>query len=271
MDYIYSIILGIVQGLAEFWPISSSGHLVIAHELLHFDFVDNLSFDVALHLGTLVALFILFAKDIYKYIVAWLKSFANWDLRNNLDQRVAWFIVVSSMPAGVVGYFIEDLAETVFRDLWLVALLLIGVGVLFIVFEKISQKIKELDQMDWRTAIIIGLAQVLALVPGVSRSGITILAGLSQGLRRAVAARFSFLLAVPVVFGAGLKKLYDVSTAGLASNEWLIMVVGFLSAAIVGYLAIRFLLKYLENHSLNVFAYYRFLLGAVVIIYLLAR
>jgi len=271
MDNLYSIILGIIQGLTEFWPISSSGHLVIAHDVLQFDFVDNLSFDAALHLGTLLALVVFFWRDIIRYIVAWVKSFANWNLQNDLSQRMAWFIFVGSIPAGVVGYFIDQWAETVFRNLWLVALLLIGVGLLFIVFERIFQKTKELAQMGWLTAIIIGLAQVLALVPGVSRSGITILAGLSQGLKRSVAARFSFLLSLPVVFGAGLKKMFELGSTGLEGSEWFVIIIGLLTAAVVGYMAIRFLLRYLENHSLNIFAYYRFLLGVVVIIYLLVN
>lgn len=269
MEYLYSILLGIVQGLTEFLPISSSGHLVIAHDLLGFDFIDNVSFDVALHLGTLVALFTFFWRDIVAYIVAFCRSLANWDLQNNLDQRLAWFILVGSIPAGLIGYAFEDTVERGLRDPWLVALLLIGVGLLFIVAERVFSKVKELAAMNWRTALTIGVAQALALAPGVSRSGITILAGLSQGLKREAAARFSFLLSIPVIFGAGVKKLYDVSQEHLAGHEWLVMALGFVTAAAVGYWAIRFLLRYLAHHSLAVFAYYRFLLGAAVIIYLL--
>jgi len=269
MDYFYSGLLGIIQGLTEFWPVSSSGHLVIAHHALDFGFISELGFDVALHLGTLLALLIFFAKDIYRYILAFFKSFANWDLKNNMDQRLAWFIAVGSVPAAVVGYLVSDLAETIFRNLWLVASLLIGVGLLFIIFERIFQKTKGITQLRWSGAVIIGIAQALALVPGVSRSGITILAGLSQGLQRAAAARFSFLLSVPIVFGAGLKKIYDITNGGLPGSQWLMMVIGFVVSAVVGYFAIKFLLRFLETHSLNVFAYYRFFLGAVVIVYLL--
>ena len=269
MDYFYSGLLGIIQGLTEFWPVSSSGHLVIAHQALDFGYISELGFDVALHIGTLLALLIFFSKDIYRYIVAFFKSFANWDLENNIDQRLAWFIIIGSVPAAVVGCLIADLAETIFRNLWLVASLLIGVGLLFIVFERIFQKIKDITQLKWSGAIIIGIAQALALVPGVSRSGITILAGLSQGLKRAAAARFSFLLSVPIIFGAGLKKTYDIANEGLPGSQWLMMGIGVVVSAVVGYFAIKFLLRFLETHSLNVFAYYRLLLGAAVIVYLL--
>ncbi|MFA6098654.1 MAG: undecaprenyl-diphosphatase UppP [Patescibacteria group bacterium] len=271
MDYLYSIILGIVQGLTEFWPISSSGHLIIAHELLNFNFVDNLSFDVALHLGTLAALLVFFSKDLARYIVSFFRSFANWNLANDFNQRMAWYIVVGSIPAGVAGFFLESKADTVFRNLWLVAVLFVAVGLLFFVFEKYSKKIKNLEELSWRGAIIIGLMQVLSLLPGVSRSGITILGGLSQGLKREQAARFSFLLSVPVIFGAGLKKMYDGLQAGFTGGEWLIILVGFLTSAGVGYLAIRVLLSFLQRRPLNAFAYYRIILGLAVIIFLIFK
>ena len=271
MDSIYAIILGIVQGLTEFCPISSSGHLVIAHEILDFNFVDDLSFDVALHLGTLVSLVIFFWKDIVKFIVAFFRSFANWNLSGDINQRLAWFVAVGTVPAAVVGYFIADLAESVFRNLWLIsALLIVGAGFFFII-ERISKKNKELTELTWGGAIIVAFAQVLALVPGVSRSGSTIIAGMFLGLKRHVAARFSFLLSIPVVFGAGVKKMIDVSNIGLSSNEWVTVLIGFVSAAIVGYFAIAVLLRFLERRSLNIFGYYRLLLGVIIMIFLIVR
>ncbi|XOU94649.1 MAG: undecaprenyl-diphosphatase UppP [Candidatus Kerfeldbacteria bacterium] len=271
MDYLYSTILGLIQGLTEVFPVSSSGHLVIAHDLLNFDFVSDLSFDVALHLGTLLALVVYFYKDINKYIVSFFGSFANWDLKNNFDQRMAWYILVSTIPAGIAGFFMADIAEELLRNLWLVASMLIIFGIFFIVFEKIFKKDKELDQLKWFGAIHIGVAQAIALIPGVSRSGITIITGLAQGLKREAAARFSFLLSIPIVFGAGMKKMYDVSQTGLENDQWIILGVGFVVSAVVGYLAIRFLLKFLQKNPLNIFAYYRFVLAGVIIIYLLVR
>lgn len=267
MDTLYAIVLGIVQGLTEFWPVSSSGHLVIAHEVFDFNFVDDLGFDVALHLGTLVALLVFFWRDVITYIVAFIKSFANWNLKNDTSQRLAWYIAVGTIPAAVVGFFIADIAETMFRNVVLVACLLIGVGALFIIFERVFRSQGNLEKLSWSSAMIIAFAQVLALVPGVSRSGSTILAGLSQGLSRASAARFSFLLSIPIVLGAGLKKIFDVYQIGLSGSEWLTMFIGFLAASIIGYIAIKVLLKYLERHPLNIFAYYRFGLGVVILIY----
>jgi len=271
MDFIYSIILGIVQGFTEFLPISSSGHLIIAHDVLGWGFIDNLSFDVALHVGTLVALLFFFWSDIIRYIVAFAKSFAKWEIRNNLDQRLAWFIFIGSIPAGIFGFAFEGFIEEKLRNPWLVVVLLITVGLLFLLFERIFSKSRELEVMSFKGALAIGFAQVLALMPGVSRSGITILAGLACGLKRQAAARFSFLLSIPVVGGAGLKKMIDVIQANIPANEWLVLAVGAVSSAAVGFYVIKYLLRYLNSHSLNIFAYYRFILGAVIIVYLLIR
>jgi undecaprenyl-diphosphatase len=270
-DLLSAVVLGIVQGLAEFWPISSSGHLIIAHDLLNFGFVDNLTFDVALHMGTLLALVVFFWRDIVKYIVAFFRSLANWNVKNDFDQRMAWYIILAAIPAGIGGFLLENWADTVFRNLWLVASLMILVGIVFLIVEKKSTKLKDLQQATWKTALLIGLSQVIALLPGTSRSGITTLTGMTQGLKRGESARFSFLLSIPVIFGAGLFKLYDATKENLTGQDWLIMVAGVVSAAVVGYFAIRFLLKYFQSHSLNAFAYYRFIIGGAVIVYLLVR
>ncbi len=269
MDYFYSTLLGALQGLTEFWPISSSGHLIIAHDLLNFGFIDNLTYDVALHIGTLLALVIFFWQDLIRYIVAFFKSLAKWNLRNDLDQRLAWYIVVASVPAAVGGYFLEGWADTVFRNLWLVAALLIAVGALFLIVEKRSKQALVLGEATWKTAILIGLAQVVALLPGTSRSGITTLTGMTQGLKRSESARFSFLLSIPVVFGAGFFKIFGALQENLTSREWILILVGIIAATAFGYFAVRFLLRFFQNHSLSAFAYYRFILGGAVILYLL--
>ncbi|MFA5051686.1 MAG: undecaprenyl-diphosphatase UppP [Patescibacteria group bacterium] len=270
-DFFSAIILGAVQGLTEFWPISSSGHLIIAHDLLNFGFVDNLTFDVALHMGTLLALVVYFWRDLARYIVAFFRSLANWNLKNDHDQRMAWYIILASIPAGVGGFLLESWADTVFRNLWLVAILMILVGLVFLIVEKKSRQSKDLSQATWKTALWIGLSQVIALLPGTSRSGITTITGMTQGLKRSESARFSFLLSIPVIFGAGLLKLYDATKENLTSHDWLLILSGIISAALVGYIAIRFLLKFFQTHSLNAFAYYRFAVGGAIIIYLLAR
>jgi undecaprenyl-diphosphatase len=270
-DFLYAIVLGIIQGLTEFWPVSSSAHLVIAHDLLKFDFVDDLTFDVALHLGTLLALLIYFWPEVVKYVGAFVRSLRKWDLKNDFDQRMAWYIIVASIPAGIGGFLLEKWADTVLRSLWLVSGLLFLVGILFILVEKYSSKKKPLESLDWKTIILIGLSQVLALFPGVSRSGVTTLTGLSQGLNRVAAARFSFLLSMPVIFGAGMKKMFDAYKGGLDSHQWLVMFTGAVSAALVGYFAIRVLMKFFERHSLNMFAYYRIALALSVVAYLMLR
>jgi undecaprenyl-diphosphatase len=267
-DYFYAALLGIIQGLTEFWPVSSSGHLVIAHDLLKFGFVDDLTFDVALHMGTLVAVVAYFWHDIIAFVIAFFQSLRNWNVKNDFNQRMAWFILVASIPAGIGGFLLEKWADTTFRSLWLVSGFMAAVGLLFIIVERFAPKRKEIEEMGWGTAILIGCAQVLALLPGTSRSGITTVAGLAQGMKRSAAARFSFLLSAPVIFGAGLKKMGEAYKIGLTSHQWLVMLTGAITAGIVGYFAIRTLLRFFERHSLNVFAYYRLLLAAVVIIVL---
>jgi len=240
----------------------------LLHNFLNFELADSLSFDVALHLATFFALLIFFWKDVLRLVGAFFQSFSRWDLKNNLDQRLAWFIFVASIPAGIMGYLFEDKVETVFRSSYLVAIMLIIIGLILLLAEKFSQKISDLKDLKFSSALIIGIFQALALVPGVSRSGITIIAGLSQKLKREAAARFSFLLSLPVVLGAAAKKLIDFKLTEIGSNEKVIFVFGFLAALISGYLTIKYLLRFLISHKLNVFGYYRIVLGVVVIIIL---
>ena len=270
MDIFYSILAGIIQGLTEFLPISSSGHLVIVHDFLKFDFIDNLAFDVVLHLGTLVALIVFFFADILKYLIAFFESLVAWNLKNNLNQRLAWYLFIATLPAAIVGYFLEDRIEMVFRSPFLVALMLIIFGVILYLADKFFFKLKTINELSLANSLTIGLFQAIALIPGVSRSGITIIAGLSQKLKRKDAARFSFLLAVPIIFGAGLKKTIDlISGSAISSADFLALILGFLSSAVTGYFCIKYFLKFLENHSLKIFAWYRIVLGLLIIFVIL--
>lgn len=271
MDFIQAIALGIVQGITEFLPISSSGHLILAHDLLHFEFIDNASFDVALHIGTLVALLIFFWRECVTLIVAFFRSFAKWNVRADMNQRLAWLIILGSIPAGVIGYLFDSEIEASVRSPWVVVILLISVGLLFLLVERYSRPTKDVSQLTWRSVLLIGSAQALALAPGVSRSGITMIGGMTQGLPRRLAARFSFLLSIPVIFGAGIKKILDITQIHPSSHEWLVLLVSVVVSALVGCMVIAWLLRYLERHSLAMFAYYRFFLSAAVIIYLLLR
>lgn len=271
MDLLVSILLGIVQGLTEFLPISSSGHLIVLHDIFNLQTIDNLIFDVALHLGTLVALLIFFYNDIIRYFQAFLKSFMKWNLKDDLDQRIAWLILISMIPAGIVGYFFENIIEQIFRSVWVVAIALILVGVLFFIFEKYSKKEKDLVSLNWLKVFLLGLAQAVALIPGVSRSGITIITGLGINLKREVATRFSFLMSIPIIFVAGVKKLIDLTQMQIVFIDFVALILGFLSALLVGYLTIKYFLQFVKKYSLNIFGIYRIFIGVILLIYLLIK
>jgi len=271
MDIIYSILAGIIQGLTEFLPVSSSGHLVLFHDFLNFDLPDDLAFDVVLHLGTLFALVVFFWKEVWQLVSAWLQSFARWDLKNNDNQRLAWYLFAATIPAALAGYFLESLIETIFRSSAIVAVMLIVVGILLYLADQYFSKAKDFSQLNLSNALIIGVAQVIALIPGVSRSGITIIAGLSQKLNRQAAAHFAFLLAMPIVFGAGLKKVSDLVIERSGDLDYLILTLGFLSSAITGYFCIKYFLRFLQSHSLKAFAVYRIVLGVIILIILMLQ
>ena len=270
LEFIEAIILGIVQGLTEFLPVSSSGHLLLGQYFLGLDQERfGLSFDVALHMGTLVAVVSYFWRDLIRMAVAFLRSFGHRDLANDPDQRLAYLVIASTVPAALIGFLFEGFFEGVVRSPWVVVFNFVLVGILFLVAEAAGSHRRLASKLGFGGAVGIGLAQATALVPGVSRSGATITLGLFLGLRREEAARFSFLMSVPIIAGAGGLKLADVLAAGMSAHEWLLFLAGFITSAAVGYLTIRFLLAYLADHSLSVFAYYRFGVAALVAVLLL--
>lgn len=255
--YIKSIILGVVQGLTEFLPISSSGHLILFRQILKFNLTDNLAFDASLHLGSLFALILFFKDEIFGYC------------KNRGGQRMVWLVLIAALPAGFFGLFFENLIAVRFFSATSISLALIIGGILFIIFEKFSPQESSLEKLTFKSAAIIGLAQILAFIPGVSRSGITIIAGLGRKLNRESAAKFSFLLAIPIIFAAAVKKICDLSFEPLNFNEIMIFILGFFSALISGYFCVKYSLRYLRNYSLIPFAVYRFLLALLIIIYLI--
>ena len=269
LELFEAIILGVVQGLTEFLPVSSSGHLLLGQYFLGLD-QDRfgLSFDVALHMGTLVAVVSFFWRDLVRMGLAFLRSFRHRDMADR-DQRMAYLVIASTFPAAAIGFLLEDFFANTVRSPWVVAFNLVIVGVLFIVGEAVGTQSREASKLTFREAVGIGFAQAAALVPGVSRSGATMTLGLFLGLRREEAARFSFLMSVPIIAGAGGLKLGEVVAGGMSPSEALLFSVGFLTSAVVGYLAIRFFIRYIANHSLRAFAYYRFALAAVVVLLLL--
>jgi undecaprenyl-diphosphatase len=262
---IEAIILGIVQGLTEFLPISSSGHLILAEWATGWkgELINNLTFDVALHVGTLTAVLWYFWRD-------WLqlgRATVNV-LRGRApvhEVRLVWYIVLGTVPAVIIGLLFEHTVETLFRNPLLVAAALVAGSGLMWTADRISSRDRHLGDMTLGHALFVGAAQAVALVPGISRSGITISAALAAGYRREDAARFSFLLSTPVIAGAAVLKVRHISFEGHAAWG---CILGTACAAVVGYLAIRFLIRYLERHSLNIFVWYRLALaGAVVLLW----
>lgn len=261
MDYIYALLLGIVQGLTEWLPISSTGHLILTERLFGLDPATfNLTFDAAIQLGTTAAVMFYFRQDLWNLV----RHF-----RRPKERKLLAALVIATIPAIVFGLLLENSIEGAFRQLEVIAGALFAGGIVFLVVERFAKKRKSAEQTTALDAAIIGLAQAAALVPGVSRSGATIVAGMLLGLDRAEAARFTFLLSIPIILIAGGKKFLDVAQGGAEGRLDLILI-GMVTAAIVGYLTIKFLLRYLARHRLDGFAYYRFLLAGVIVISLLA-
>jgi undecaprenyl-diphosphatase len=267
-ELVGAIFLGIVQGLTEFLPVSSSGHLLLGQYFLGLDQERfGLPFDAAIHTGTVLAVISYFWRDLLGLSRAFLRSLDGPNLADS-EQRMAYLILVATVPAGLIGFFFENFFETTVRSPWVVVVNLVLVGVLFIVGEAVGRQNRKASGLGFREAIGLGLVQATALVPGISRSGATITLGLFLGLRRDEAARFSFLMSVPITAAAALLSLGEAIAEGISPYEALLFAAGCISSGVVGYLAIRFLLNYLAGHSLRAFAYYRFGLAAIVAVLL---
>jgi len=264
MIWFQAAILGLIQALTEFLPVSSSGHLLIARSVLDFDIADGLAFDVALHVGTLVAIVLYFRRDIAALARGLVRSVTHHDA-SDPQQLLGWAVVVGCVPAAIVGFFFENAIEVYFRHPGVVVVTLVAGALLFFAAERVWRSTAPMESLTLGGALFIGVAQVLALIPGVSRSGITIVAGMARGLRRDEAARFSFLMAAPLLAGAGVKAAMDVAAAGpLAPGEASAFAVGASVSALAGWFVVKFLLGFLRRHSLDVFAWYRLALAAVI-------
>ena len=272
-DVVAAAILGVVQGITEFLPISSSGHLAILPWAFQWSspVLNSLPFAVALHVGTLLAVLMVFWRDVLALATAFLISIRERDIRADPNRRLAWLLVLATLPAVVAGLLLEEAAATVLRSPWIIAATFAGVGVILWIVDARHTGERACDHLDWRGALLIGLAQALAIVPGVSRSGSTITMGMLLGLSRVQAARFSFLLMAPVVFGAGVWEARHLDGAALRGDGGTIFVVGFLSALVVGYLCIRVFLRYLQRGRLWPLALYRIGLAAVIVLMLVMR
>lgn len=266
-------VIGLLQGLTEFIPVSSSAHLEFAPWLFGWDgtaFIGSLAFDVFLHLGTLLALLIYFARDWVRLIGAGLASIRERRIGDDPDRRLAWLLAIATVPAAIVGFAFEDVIAEAFHGdsdaarLAIAGFLVLG-GVALYLADRLGARQRQLRDVTLPTALTIGFSQALALLPGISRSGATITAGLALGLDREAAARFSFLLATPITLGAGLYGARDLLDASLTGDEWVAIWAGFAAAAISGMLAIGLLLAWLRRRSVTVFAVYRVLLAAAVV------
>jgi undecaprenyl-diphosphatase len=264
MDIIRAIILGIIQALTEFLPISSSAHLILAREWVGLDSVDGLTFDVAVHFGTLIAVMIFFRRDLVRVAASVLQREAD-----PADRRIAMAIVVGTLPAVILGVAFAEIIENVLRTPSVIVATLVAGALLFLVIERVCKPTQGLESMSIRSGFLIGVAQSIALIPGVSRSGITTIAGMTRNLKRADAARFSFLLGVPVMLGACAKKALDLPGLSLDASQAAVLAAGAVSAGIAGWFTIRSLLRFLQHHRLDAFAFYRVALAVVVLLTIL--
>ena len=263
MTLFQSIVLGAVQGVTEFLPISSTAHLILVPTLMGWP-DPGLTFDVALHIGTVAAMLTYFAPDFRLIVAAGCRSLWARDLQDPY-QRLAWMIVLGSIPAGVAGVLGEKWIESTLRSPLIIGASLMLVAVAILLADRRGADGRSWKELGIRDALVIGFGQACALIPGFSRSGSTMLAGLVQGLSRASAARFSFLLGTPITLASCLFKLKDLFHQPLASNEAVAFAAGIATSGIVGYASIRFLLRYLAEQPLAVFMYYRIALGLLVI------
>ena len=268
MDIVQGIIIGIVQGLTEFLPVSSSAHLVFIQNILGVE--SSLAFDVFLHLGTLIAVLWFFRWDIIKMLKSWWLSIGDimqgrfrQGFREDPYKRLAWYVILATIPVAIVGVLFDDAIDSLFAGaLYVPAFFLFVTGTILYLSQRIASGKINLHNISSKEALWMGLGQACAILPGLSRSGTTIAAGLTIGLEKEFAAKFSFILSIPAIFGAFIFKLKDIGSA--MDVNFLPIFVGFIAAIIAGYLAIRWMLDLIQNKSLDIFAYYCWVVGIVV-------
>ena len=263
MSWFEAIVLGIVQGLTEFLPVSSTAHLRVVPAFAGWDDPGAL-FTAVIQLGTMLAVVIFFWRDILRILMTWWASLRRPELRGELDARMGWYVIIATIPIGVAGLAFRSQIENGARNLYLIGTTLIVLGLILLVADKVGTKIRPLGDVRRPDAIWVGIAQALALVPGVSRSGSTISAGLFLGMEREAAARFSFLLSIPAIVLSGLFGLSELIN-GDSPVSYAALTISTIAAFIVGYVSIAFLLRYLTSHSMMVFVVYRVALGTIVI------
>jgi len=268
LSILQAIVLGITQGITEFAPISSSGHLILVPWVFEWPILNdpnfNKTFDVALHIGTLVGALVYFRRDVLRYVSAWIRSIRTRSV-GTTDERLAWALVVGTFPGVVAGLLLEDVIQENLSQPVVIAVMLAVFAVILYVVDRVASVRRDMVDLQVKDGLVLGVAQALALQPGVSRSGVTITAGRALGLDRAGAARFSFLLSLPIIAGAGVFKGIDLAQMGMPSGMGWPFFWGFVSSAVSGFLVIAFLLSYLRKHDFAVFLWYRLAVAALAI------
>ena len=266
LDFLKAVVLGVLQGLTEFLPISSSAHLRIFPELLGWG-DPGAAFTAVIQIGTEVAVVLYFWKDIWRIGSTWCTSLVKPEYRGSLDSRMGWYIIIGSLPIVVLGIALKDIIEKDFRNLWIIGTTLVVLGVVLGIADKVSSSDRQIKAMNPRDAVLMGLAQACALIPGVSRSGATISMGRILGYEREAATRYAFLLAIPAVIGAGLFELKEIGSHDNAYG-WGPTITATIVSFVVGYAAIAWLLRYVSTNSYLPFVLYRIGLGTVVLVLL---
>lgn len=268
MGIFEAIILGIVQGLTEFLPVSSSAHLRVTSELLGIGDA-GAAFTAITQIGTEAAVIVFFWRDIVRIIGRWFKSLSGKAVpRNDPDAKMGWWIILGTVPIVVLGLLFQDAIETTLRSLWFTAISLIVFGLLLGVADRVGQKVRPIEKLTWKHGLIYGFAQAASLIPGVSRSGGTITAGLFMGYKREAAARYSFLLAIPAVLGSGFYQVFKVIKAPEAQTPWSMTIIATVVAFAIALVVIGFFMRYISKRSFMPFVIYRVLIGVVIIVLL---
>ncbi|WP_306371244.1 undecaprenyl-diphosphate phosphatase [Nocardiopsis sp. CC223A] len=263
MSIFEAVVLGLIQGLTEFLPVSSSAHLRVFAAF--FQWPDpGAAFTAVTQIGTELAVVVYFRKRIWAVISTWLRSLFDRDLRGDVNARIGWYVILATIPIGVLGLLLEEQIDSAFRDLRLIALSLIVFGLILGAVDHFARRERELEDLTLGRGITFGLFQTLALIPGVSRSGATITGGRMLGFNRPAAAEFAFLIALPAVFASGLYKMLDIGGGEYAG--WGATIVGTLVAFVIGYIVIAWLMRFISTHSFMPFVYYRIALGALILV-----
>jgi undecaprenyl-diphosphatase len=265
MTWFEAVVLGLVQGLTEFLPISSSAHLLIFSQLFGWE-DPGAAFTAVSQIGTETAVIIYFRRDIWRIISTWTRSLFNPELRGDIDARMGWYVILGTIPIAVLGFLFRDQIETVARNLWLVAAMLVVFGIILGVADRLGTRRKEISDLTIRDGLLFGIGQAFALIPGVSRSGATISAGLGLGYKREAATRYAFLLAIPAVLASGFFEALKIGDG--PAPEWGPTILATVIAFAVGYAVIAWLIRYISTNSFMPFVYYRLGLGALLFVLL---